>query len=154
VNLIIKPKPPYMKNSKLPLAGTLLCLVMTFFVILIAFTSCKKSNDNGSSFAGSYYGTLISGMYSEADTISIPSGSSSSITMNSKTGIGSTYSIHGTVSGNNLTIASQSVTVSGLGNTYTVSGTGTLSNSTLVIHYNFVSASNVSTSWTFTGSKN
>jgi hypothetical protein len=144
-----------MKKNMHLLPGGLFSLVIILLGLITAINACKKSSDdNGNNFAGTYPGTISSGIYSEADTITIPSGSSSTITMNTRTGIGSTYSISGTTSGNTVTIPSQSVTISNLGATYTVTGTGTLSNSTLVIHYSFVSASSVTTNWTFNGSKN
>ncbi len=143
-----------MKTRKKRLSVITLCLII-IGVVLIAFTtSCSKSkSDNNANFSGTYYGALATGLYSEADTIAIPGTTSSSIVMNTRTGRGSIYSIHGTINGNALTIASQSVTIPSQETTYTVSGTGTLTNSTLVIHYAFVSSSNATTNLTFTGDK-
>ena len=131
----------------------MLCLII-IGVVLIAFTtSCSKSksDNNNANFSGTYYGALASGLYSEADTIVITASSSSAITMKTRTGQGSAYIINGTVNGSALNIASQSVVIPSLEATYTVSGTGNLTNSNLVIHYAFVSTSNATTNFTFTG---
>ena len=144
-----------MKTRKKRLSVLMLYLII-IGVVLIAFTtSCSKSkgDNNNANFSGTYYGALATGLYSEADTIAIPATTSSSIVMNTRTGRGSIYSIHGTINGNALTIASQSVTIPTQEATYTVSGTGILTNSTLVIHYAFVSSSNATTNLIFTGDK-
>jgi hypothetical protein len=142
-------------NMKMQLATKVSLIMILITVIALAF-SCKKSKDDitNADFAGKYNGRLAYSSYSEADTITIPSSTSAAIVMNSKTSVGSSYSINGTVSGNTVTIASQSVYIASLGASYTVTGTGTLSNKTLVISYKFVNSGNVSTNWTFTGTKN
>jgi hypothetical protein len=141
-----------MSNRK-SLRSNGLAIAIILLVAIIGFTtSCKKKNDNTPSFAGTYNGTLTKTLYSEADTITI-SVSGSAAVMVSKTAAGSTYTINGTVSGTNMTIASQSVYIPSPSATYTVSGTATLNNSTLVINYVFVSATSSSSNWTFNGTK-
>lgn len=142
-----------MKTRKKRLSVIMLCLII-IGVVLIAFTtSCSKSKSdiNNANFSGTYYGGLASGLYSEADTIVITASSFSAIVMKTRTGLGSAYTINGTVNGSTLTIASQSVAIPSSEATYTVSGTGSLTNANLVIHYAFVSATNATTNLTFTG---
>lgn len=144
-----------MKINITKLSGLKLGLIIiTGAVLILLATSCSKSDSPSStSFAGTYRGTLTTGLFSEADTIVITAGSGSSVAMASKTGSGSTYNINGTTSGSTMTISSQSVYVANLSDTYTVSGTGTLSGSTLVINYVFVSSGGGSVNLTFTGTK-
>jgi len=104
-------------------------------------SSCKKSSSSNDADAlvGTYYGTLVTqGVYTSDDTITITKSSSSSIVMNSRTGAGSVYNVTGSVSGKNITIASQQVTVPSLSETFTVTGTGNLSGSTLALSMTFV----------------
>ena len=145
-----------MKNRMKKLSASKVSLII-IAVTLIAFApSCKKSSTNTNTiFTGNYYGTLVTGFYSEADTIVITAGSTSSdVVLNTRTGRGSTYTIYGTVSGSTLNIASQQVTVASLGTTYTVHGSGGLKNTTLSISYVFVSPSLATTNLTFNGTRN
>ena len=121
------------KNIKLSMATFSLILIT---IGLITLTSCGKSSSNNVNFNGTYYGTLIvSGVITEADTIVITSGStSSSVVMNSKTSRGSSYTVNGTVSGNTLNVPSQQVYVASLSTTYTVTGSGSLVGSTLKVN--------------------
>ena len=121
--------------------------INTVAIIAIAFastmfaSSCKKSSSSNDADAlvGTYYGTLVTqGVYTSDDTITITKSSSSSIVMNSRTGAGSVYNVTGSVSGKNITIASQQVTVPSLSETFTVTGTGNLSGSTLALSMTFV----------------
>jgi len=128
------------------------CRLLLFAIAIMAFSACSKSGSGSSvSFTGTYAGSLKYLAYSETDTISIPASNSSAIVMNTKTGLGSSYSINGTVSGSNVTITSQTISV--LGTTYTVTGNGTLTGSTLVINYVYVNSAKVSYDWQFTGTK-
>ncbi len=132
--------------------------VLAFALIAFAI-SCKKSSDNSGTdankvFVGNYYGTLVTGgTYTDADTMVITASGSSGIVMNSKTGRGSTYSITGNVSGNSITISSQSVYVASYGYSFTVSGSGTLSGTNLQVNMTFVSPTSVSTGLVFSGTK-
>ena len=129
-------------------------LITIFMSVLSLATSCKKSDNNNSpSIPGTYYGSLTSGAYTEADTIVIPSSGSSSIVMTSRTGTGSVYSINGTTSGASITIASQSVYIPSLSANYTVTGSGALASSTLTLNYAFKSAAGTTTNFVFTGTK-
>ncbi len=143
-----------MKNqmTKLSLA-TVSVIIIT--VSLITFgMSCKKSSDNAN-FTGTYTGTLVTGLFSEGDTVIISAGStSSSVVMQSKTARGSTYTIEGTVTGSSLNIPSQQVYVSSLAATYTTTGSGSINNSALVINYTFTSTGGTSTNFVFNGTKN
>jgi hypothetical protein len=131
-------------------------------IIAIAFTftmlasSCKKSSssDDADALVGTYYGTLItSSVYSSPDTITITKSSSSSIVMNSRTGAGSVYTVNGSVSGKNITIASQQVTVPSLSETFTVTGSGNLSGSTLALNMVFVTSGSSTYNLSFSGTK-
>lgn len=130
-----------------------------FAVMAIAFItftmSCSKSSNNNNTnvFPGTYYGTITVGSYTEGDTIVIPASTTSSVVLNSKTAMGSSYAINGTANGSALTIPSQSVYIASLNGTYTVVGTGNLSNSTLTLSWTFTSAANVTTNSSFTGTK-
>ena len=131
-------------------------LIVLAFALIAFASSCKKSSDNNSgpdanaAFIGTYYGTLVTaGIISNTDTITIVAGgNSTSIVMNSRTGAGSVYSTTGTVSGNNITIASQQVYVPSRNETYTVTGSGTLNSPSLQIDMTFGS-----TGLSFTGTK-
>ena len=142
-----------MKNKMMKLSAYTISLII-IAVMLVAFgSSCKKTSDNAS-FTGTYYGTLGTGLYSEADTVIITTGTTStSVVMVSKTSRGSIYTINGTVSGSQLNIPSQQVYIASSAATYTTSGSGTLTNSKLVINYVFTSTSGTSNSLTFTGAK-
>ncbi|MFI5185279.1 MAG: hypothetical protein ACHQF0_00985 [Chitinophagales bacterium] len=141
-----------MKISIKKLSVLRISLVITA-IVLILFASCSKSKSTDVTFMGTYYGTMGSGLYNESDTIAITAGISSAVTMISRTGIGSSYSINGAVSGASLNIPSQSVYVASLDGTYTVSGSGNLAGSALVINYVFISPTNSTTNWTFTGTR-
>lgn len=134
--------------------------VAAIIVIALAFimlaNSCKKSSNSNDAdaFVGTYYGTLVtSGIHSSTDTIVITKSSSSSIVMNSRTGAGSVYSVTGSVSGKNITIASQQVAVPSLNETFTVTGSGNLSGATLGLSMLFVSSGSSSYNLSFTGTK-
>lgn len=136
------------KKSPVFIIGTVVVAIT-----MATFSSCHKSDSN-TSFTGTYYGTLATGIISEADTITITAGNTSSdIVMNSKTDRGSTYTITGTVNGKQLNIPSQQVYVANLSATYTVTGSGSLDNSTLTINYAFESSSQSYTYLTFNGTK-
>ena len=128
-------------------------LSLVIAVALMGLASgCSKSGNPD--FTGTYIGTLSLGSYTEADTIIVAQGSSSSaIVMTSKTGAGSTYIINGTTSGSAVNIPSQSVYVNTLSTTYTTTGSGTLSGSTLTLNYLFVSPANTNYNWSFKGTK-
>ncbi len=134
-------------------SGTILIIVTGLLVTFAV--SCKKSDTEKITFTGTYYGTLTMGFYSEADTISIVAGSSTSVEMTSQTEAGSTFTLNGTVDGTDLTIPEQSVYDSHLNETYTVSGTGTLDNQTgsLIINYKYVTSSSSIYYWQFNGIK-
>lgn len=140
-----------MKARTKKLSASMLSLIITGIALIIFVISCSKSDNknNNANFTGTYYGALVTGLYSEADTIVITASSSSAVVMKTRTGRGSAYTINGTVNGSALNIASQSVVIPSSEATYTVSGTGSLTNSSLVIHYAFVSAANATTNLTF-----
>lgn len=127
-------------------------LIVATACILLA-TSCKKSGSTD--FAGTYYGTLTMGFYSEADTVIVTNaGSTSNVSMVSHTQTGSSYTITGTTSGAKLNIPSQQVYDAALNTTYTVSGSGTLANNnnSILINYLFVKGSS-NYYWSFDGTK-
>lgn len=144
-----------MKKLFTPTVG----LIIIAIVFICFANSCSKSGNNNATdanaaFIGTYYGTLVIGSYSNVDTMAIVGGSNgSSIIMNSRTGAGSHYSINGTVSGNAVTIASQSVYVDSYDETFTVSGSGTLSSPGLQVSMKFISPGSLTTYPTFTGTK-
>jgi hypothetical protein len=78
---------------------------------------------------------------------------SSSVVMVSKTSRGSTYTIAGTVNGSSLSIPSQSIYVPSLSMNFTVSGSGSLNGSTLTTNQIWVSPSQTSYHYNFTGTK-
>lgn len=130
-------------------------IIAIAFVTMLA-SSCKKSSSSNDADAlvGTYYGTLVtSGIYSSPDTIVITKSSNSSIVMNSRTGAGSVYTVNGSVSGKNITMASQQVTVPSLSETFTVTGTGNLNGSTLQIDMVFVTSGSSSYNLSYTGTK-
>lgn len=135
-------------------SGAILIIVTSLLVTFAV--SCKKSDSEKITFTGTYFGTLTMGFYSEADTIAISAGSTSTaVVMTSQTEAGSTFTLNGTVDGTNLTIPEQSVYDSHLNETYTVSGTGTLDNQTgsLIINYKYVTSSSSIYYWQFNGIK-
>jgi len=137
------------------LSAVKISLIITAIALIAFAASCSKSSSGIAtvSFYGTYIGSLTYQTFTEADTISIPPnpGNPSIIVMNTKTGLGSTYTINGNVSGSSVTIASQSIAISGT--TYTVTGSGFLSGSNLVIDYVFVSANKTTYDWDFNGKK-
>lgn len=141
----------HMKKSLVSMAA----LIIIATTLIVFGTTCSKSSNDvaNADFTGTFCGALVSGSYNEADTIIIPASSTSAIVMNTRTGIGSTYTIYGTISGSTVNITSQPVFISSLNATYQVSGSGALSNANLVINYAFVNASNVTSHWTFTGTR-
>jgi hypothetical protein len=141
------------KSIKISVISSALSVIGIVFIIFSS--SCKKSSDDftNANFTGVFAGRLVSGSYDEADTIVIPASTNSNIAMISHTGLGSTYTINGTINGNRVNFDAQSVQVSGLGTTYTVSGSGTLTDATLVINYTFISPSHATSSWKFTGTR-
>jgi len=145
-----------MKNTRGNFWGLGASMITLAMILAMFGVSCKKNSDDNIIFQGTYVGTLSMGFYSEPDTISITSGSSSSsVVMNSRTGAGSTFSLNGTVSGAKLSIPEQSVYDSNLNTTYTVSGSGTLSNNnnSLLINYIYVTSSSTTYYWDFSGTK-
>ena len=143
-------------ETKLKEARSVKMVLLIMASALVIFTgSCKKTNSDVTNITGTYAGTLSESFYSEADTIVVTSGSTAStVVLVSHTGVGSTYSMNATVSGNSLTIPSQSVYVNSLNTTYTVTGGGSLTNTNhLALTYLFVSPSNVNYNWSFTGNK-
>jgi len=140
-----------MINRLKKLSISLLSLVIACVLIGFATGCSKSSNPN---FTGTYIGKASLGSYTEADTIIVTVGSNSSaIIMESKTGAGSTYVIDATTSGSSINIPSQSVYVNTLSTTYTTTGSGNLSGSTLNLNYLFVSPTNTSYNWSFSGTK-
>lgn len=123
-------------------------------MLILLFTSCKQSSVNSdNNYSGIYDGTLNYGLYSEADTITVQSGSSNSMIMTSRTHAGSSYTFNGTFNGTTLSISEQSVFLASQNATYKISGSGTFSNSTLTINFVFVSSGNTTYNWIFRGSK-
>jgi len=151
-----------MKRNLQKFAPRLNMVVAAIALTTLACACSKSSNNNNNNnntnpnaaYLGTFIGSHTDGVGTYADTMVITAGSSSSaIIMSSRTSTGSDYVITGTVSGTSMAIASQPVYISVYATTYTVTGSGALSGSTLTTNTTYVSPTNVSTHWSFTGTK-
>jgi len=137
-----------MKGTKLFAGLFLVALTMVLFA-----TSCSKSTTNPNApYIGTFIGTIGAGGVNFGDTMNITTGStSSSVIMLSKLSNGTSYTLNGTVNGNTMTIASQTISI--YSGTDTVTGTGALASPALNINYAFVSSATGTINWSFSGTK-
>lgn len=137
---------------KHPLFTAFSALAVAILMALFA-ASCSSSTTNANAaFLGTYYGNNVAGVTNIADTIVITSGlTSSSVILLSRTSLGASFTINGTVNGSTMTIPTQAITLYSAVDT--VSGTGSLNSNVLTINYTQKAPAGGSVNWAYTGTK-